>query len=76
MIPVDPEPVEDENEPEAEDVDEDGDGNVEEVGSDEELDSVVNLRPYLDPKIEFDSEDEQAMSLVVKVFRECIRGFF
>ena len=57
MILADPEPVEDEDEPEVEAMDQDKDGEVEEVGSDEEMDPVDNLRLYLDPEIEFDSKD-------------------
>ena len=49
MILADPEPVEDEDEPKAEAKDRDEDGEGEEVGSDEELDPVDNLRLYLDP---------------------------
>ena len=39
-------------------MDQDEDGEGDEVGSDEELDSVDNLRLYLDPEIGFDSADE------------------
>ena len=61
MILANPEPMEDKDEPEAKAMDQDEDGEGVEVGSDEKLDPVDNLRVYLDPEIEFDSENEPAM---------------
>ena len=61
MILDDAEPVEDEDEPKAEAMNQDEDGEGDEVGSVKKLNSVDNLRPYLDPEIEFDSADERVM---------------
>ena len=52
---ADPELAEDNDEPEAEAMDQDDDGERKEVGTDEEMDPVDNLRLYLDPVIKFDS---------------------
>ena len=61
MVLADPELVEDEDETDAEVMDQDEDGEGEEVDSDEKFDLVDNLRLYLDPEIDFDSEYERAM---------------
>ena len=58
VIFADPEPMDDEEEPQ--DVDEVG--GAAEVGLDEELGPEDNLKLYLDPEIEFDSEDERVLA--------------
>ena len=61
VIFADPEPMDELEDPEemAQDVDEEGE--VAEVGLNVELDRKDNLRLYLDPELEFDSEDGQAL---------------
>ena len=75
MTLADPEHLEDEDEPEAEAMDQDEDGEGGKLGSAKEFNHVENLRLYLDPEIEFDSNDERAMGRAVRDLQECIRGF-
>ena len=66
----DPEPMDEEVEPEPMDQNPGEDGEIAELGSDVELSSKEELRWYLDPELEMDSEDERATAQAIEELEE------